>query len=120
VARPPARRRRRAGGVAAGALATASVAADLPPLLQWSVALVGGGTVAGAVQGATSLVRVASSATTGGVANPLVATGEWVAAAATAVLAILVPALALLALGVLLFAIYRFARRAFRRRAPAA
>lgn len=101
--------------VAAGALASASVLTDLPPLLQWSVALVGGGTAAGVVQGATSLVRLGSSATTGGLANPVVATGEWVAAATTAVLAILVPVVALLALGALLFAITRFARRALRR-----
>jgi hypothetical protein len=101
--------------VAAGALASASVLTDLPPLLQWSVALVGGGTAAGVVQGATSLLRLGSSATTGGLGNPVVATGEWVAAATTAVLAILVPALALLVLGALLFAITRFARRALRR-----
>jgi hypothetical protein len=101
--------------VAAGALASASVLTDLPPLLQWSVALVGGGTAAGVVQGATSLLRLGSSATTGGLGNPVVATGEWVAAATTAVLAILVPALALLVLGALLFAITRFARRVLRR-----
>jgi len=104
--------------VAAGALASASVLTDLPPLLQWSVALVGGGTAAGIVSGATSLLRLGSTATTGGAGNPLVATAEWMAAAVVAVLAILVPVLALLLLGAIVFGIYRLARRAFRRREP--
>lgn len=105
--------------VVAGALASASVLTELPPLLQWSVALIGGGTAAGIVSGATSLLRLGSTATTGGLGNPIVATLEWMLAAVTAVLAILVPALALVLLGLLLFGISRLARRALRRR-PAA
>jgi hypothetical protein len=106
--------------IAAGALASASVLSELPPLLQWSVALVGGGTAAGIVKGATSLLRLGSTATTGGVGNPALATAEWVMAGVVAVLAILVPLLALLLLGALVFGSYRLARRAFGRRAPAA
>jgi hypothetical protein len=106
--------------IAAGALASASVLTELPPLLQWSVALVGGGTAAGIVKGATSLLRLGSTAATGGVGNPLVATAEWVVAAIVAVLAILVPLLALLLLGAIVFGIYRLARRAIRRREPVA
>lgn len=105
--------------VAAGALASASVLTELPPLLQWSVALVGGGTAAGIVKGATSLLRLGSTATTGGVGNPAVATAEWLVAAIVAVLAILVPVLALGLLGAIVFGIYRLARRAFRRGEPA-
>jgi hypothetical protein len=105
--------------VAAGALASASVLTELPPLLQWTVALVGGGTAAGIVKGATSLVRLGSTATTGGIGNPAVATVEWATAAVVAALAILVPLLALLSIGAIVFAIYRLARRAFQRREPA-
>jgi hypothetical protein len=105
--------------VAAGALASASVLTDLPPLLQWSVALVGGGTAAGIVSGATSLLRLGSTASTGGAGNPVVATAEWLAAAVLAVLAIVVPVLALLVLGALVVAIHRLVRRAFRRRETA-
>jgi uncharacterized protein DUF4126 len=105
--------------VLAGALASASVLTDLPPLLQWSVAIVGGGTAAGVVKGATSLLRLGSTATTGGLGNPLVATAEWVVAGAVATLAIAVPVLALLLLGAILFGIYRLARRAFRGSRPA-
>jgi hypothetical protein len=92
------------------------VLTELPPLLQWSVALVGGGTAAGIVKGATSLLRFGSTATTGGLANPAVATAEGAAAGVVSLLAILVPVLALLLLGAILFGIYRLARRAFRLR----
>jgi hypothetical protein len=95
------------------------VLTDLPPLLQWSVALVGGGTAAGIVQGATSLLRLGSTATTGGLGNPVVATMEWMAAGLVAVLAIALPALALLLLGAIVLGITRLARRAFRRQEPA-
>jgi hypothetical protein len=105
--------------VAAGALATASVLTELPPLLQWSVALVGGGTAAGIVKGATSLLRLGSTATTGGLGNPAVATAELAVAGTGAALAGLVPLLALLLVGAIVFAIYRLARRALQRRAPA-
>lgn len=104
--------------IAAGAVASASVLTDLPPILQWSVALVGGGTAAGIVQGATSLLRLGSTATTGGLGNPAVATAEWVAAGLVAILAIALPMLALLLLGAIVFGIYRLARRAFRLQAP--
>ena len=93
---------------------------ELPPLLQWSVALVGGGTAAGIVQGATSLLRLGSTATTGGLGNPVVATFEWMTAVLVAVLAIALPVLALLLLGAIVLGIYRLARRAFlKREAPA-
>ena len=106
--------------VLAGVIASASVITDLPPLLQWSVALVGGGTAAGIVQGATSLLRLGSTASTGGLGNPVVATMETAASGIMAVLAIALPVLALLLLGAVVFAIYRLARRAFQRREAAA
>lgn len=97
--------------IAAGSVASASVLTDLPPLLQWSVALVGGGTTAGIVKGSTSLLRLGSTTTTGGLGNPLVATIEWVGSAVTSLLAILLPVLALVGIGIGLFVIYRLARR---------
>lgn len=77
--------------VIAGTLASAATIVDLPPVVTWGIALIGGGGAAGLLQGATSLLRLKSTATTGGVANPIVATGELVGAAVTSALAILVP-----------------------------
>ena len=79
----------------AGVVASASVVTDLPPLLRWSVVLIGGGLAAGTVQGMTVLVRLKSGLTTGGIANPLVASGELAGAVVTSVLALTIPLVAL-------------------------
>ncbi|MFN8178354.1 MAG: DUF4126 domain-containing protein [bacterium] len=83
--------------IAAGILATASVVTDLPPLLKWSLAVIGGGGAAGILHGTTAAARAASTLTTGGAANFLLATVELAGAVVTSVLAILLPLVALLA-----------------------
>ncbi len=79
--------------VIAGVLASAAAITDLPPVLAWGIALIGGGGAAGLLHGATSLLRLKSTALTGGVANPVVSTGEFFAALITSLLALLVPVL---------------------------
>ena len=63
----------------------------MDPLWRWTLAVIAGGGLAGAVQGSTVLVRAASTATTGGLANPVVATGELASAVAVTSFALLVP-----------------------------
>jgi hypothetical protein len=82
--------------VVAGTIATASVVGDMSPLLKWTLALIAGGGTAGVIQAATVLVRGGSTASTGGVANWLVATGEWIASVCATALSILMPLLAVL------------------------
>jgi hypothetical protein len=92
--------------VVAGIAATASVVTDLPPLLQWTVAVIAGGGAAGLLHGATAAARAASTLATGGGANFLLATAELAGALVTSVLAILLPFVALaavVALGAWLF-----------------
>jgi len=79
--------------VVAGVLASAAVMTDLPPVLTWGIALIGGGGAAGLLHGATSLLRLKSTALTGGAANPVVSTGELIGALVTSALALLVPVL---------------------------
>ena len=79
--------------VVAGVLASAASITDLPPVLMWGIALIGGGGAAGLLHGATSLLRLKSTAVTGGVANPVVSTGELVGAVVTSAMAVLVPAI---------------------------
>jgi hypothetical protein len=100
----------------AGALAAVAVLGDLPPWLRWSVGLIAGGSLAGLAQGGSVLLRLKSLALTGGLANPVVATVEWVGAVGLAVVAVMVP-LAALALVVALVAFAaRLGRLAFARR----
>ncbi|MFI5209567.1 MAG: DUF4126 domain-containing protein [Gemmatimonadales bacterium] len=95
----------------AGVLAAASVTGDLPPLVRWFVAIVAGGGSAGLVQGATTLLRLKSTALTGGLANPLVATLELLGATLTALLALFMPLACLLTLVLVCAAAFRASHR---------
>ena len=81
----------------AGVIATAAVTPELSPLLRWTLAIIAGGGMAGLVQAGTAMLRLKSSAFTGGVGNPLLATTELMGALALSGLALLVPLLALAA-----------------------
>ena len=90
--------------IVAGTVVTASAVADMSPFLKWTLAVIAGGGAAGLVQGVTVMTRAASGATTGGLANPLVATLELAGATITSALAVLAPVFAvILIIGVLVF-----------------
>lgn len=76
-----------------GVVMTASLLTDVPPLVRWSVALIGGGGTAGVVQGATVLARLKSTALTGGLGNPILATIEAAGSVVASIAAIVLPAL---------------------------
>lgn len=81
--------------VAAGILVSASaMTGDVSPFLKWTLAILAGGGTAAIFQGATTAARHISSFTTGGLANPILATAESGGAAILAVLAIVLPAIA--------------------------
>jgi hypothetical protein len=86
--------------VVAGTVVTASMVTGMSPYLQWTLAAIAGGGAAGLVQGATVLTRAASTATTGGLGNFLVATGEWVLSLVMSFLLLVVPVVAILVLAV--------------------
>ena len=56
--------------VLAGIIASASLLTDLPPWLQYTIAVIGAGGTAGVVHASTSLLRLKSSAVTAGFGNP--------------------------------------------------
>lgn len=60
----------------AGTIVTASVIPQGDPFLQWTVALIAGGGAAGTIQSFAGIARLISTATTGGLANFLLATTE--------------------------------------------
>ena len=67
----------------------------MSPFLKGTLAFIGGGGIAGFVQGTTVLLRAKSSVSTGGIGNPLFSTLELAGSITTALLAILVPTLCL-------------------------
>lgn len=81
--------------VVAGLLAMAAIAIDMPPVLKWSVAVIAGGGVAGVVQGSTIVARALSTIHLPGPGNFIVATLEWLGAAGTTLVALLIPFAAL-------------------------
>lgn len=100
--------------VVAGTLLTASFITDMSPWLRWTVAVVAGGGVSGAVQVSTVLLRGASTGTTGGFGNFVVSTFEAVSAVGLSVTALAVP---LLAIGFLILVLLAAAVFLMRRRA---
>ena len=79
--------------VLAGALVSVALMADVDPFYKWALGVIAGGGMAGLVQGSTVLARGASTTTTGGLANPFLATAELVGAVVLSVLAIVLPVL---------------------------
>jgi hypothetical protein len=80
--------------VVAGVIVVAACVTDMSPYLKWTLAVIAGGGAAGAVQALTVTGRGASTATTGGTANPVVSTVEAGSAAALSTVSVLVPVLA--------------------------
>jgi len=108
--------------VIAGTVCTAAAVSDMSPLMTWSTAFIVGGGSAATIQGITTVVRGASSATTGGLANPVVSTGETISSTVLAVLAIVIPIVAFLIVVTLVFFAVRIFirwRRKRQRRAAA-
>ncbi len=100
----------------AGAIVSAAVMADVPPLVRWPAAIIAGGGAAGVTQSVTALLRAKSSALTGGLGNPLIATAELAGAVLLSVLAIAAPFIALAAALVIAGRLLHAARRRAARR----
>jgi uncharacterized protein DUF4126 len=98
--------------VIAGALVSAAVIVDLPPLVKWVTAIIAGGGAAALTQSATALLRVKSTAVTAGFGNPVVASAELGSSLVISLLALAVPLLALGAVIVLVLLVFRRMRRA--------
>ncbi|MDB5242666.1 MAG: hypothetical protein JWP57_3291 [Spirosoma sp.] len=98
--------------IAAGTLLSTSFLHIDSPVIQWGLGLMLGGGSAGIVQAGTSLLRLGSTATTGGLGNPVVATGENIASFGFSILTVLLPLVAILVVGVVvIFIISQLARK---------
>lgn len=92
----------------AGTLMTASTLGDASPLLKWSFALIAGGGVSSLVHFGSSAVRAAVGVPTGGLANPLVSSGEGIGAIAMTLLALFLAPVAFI---IVLWMLYRISKR---------
>jgi hypothetical protein len=100
---------------AAGIAVSATVMADLPPMLKWTLAIIAGGGAATMTQSATTLLRGHSTIFTGGLGNHVIATGEIAGAVGLSLLAIALPWVALACALAFIYIAWRMWRK-FRRR----
>lgn len=95
----------------AGTAVMVSTVADLDPVVTWSLAIIAGGGTATAIKGAGATSRLASSATTGGLANPVVSTLETGTAMVVTTASIFAPFIAAILVIIILFIIFRIYRK---------
>ncbi len=95
----------------AGTAVMVSTVANLDPVVTWSLAIIAGGGTATAIKGASATSRLASTATTGGLGNPIISTVETGTALVVTTAAIFAPMLAAVLVIVILFVIFRIYRK---------
>jgi hypothetical protein len=95
----------------AGTAVMVSTVANLDPVVTWSLAIIAGGGTATAIKGANAAGRMASTTTTGGVANPIVSTLETGTAVAVSTASILAPPIAAILVIIILVVIFRIYRK---------
>ena len=80
----------------AGTAVVVATASEMDPVVTWSLAIIAGGGTATAIKGTTSAARLTSTATTGGLANPVVSTVETATASVMSVISIFIAPLAII------------------------
>jgi len=101
----------------AGTAVMVSTVADLSPVVTWSLAIIAGGGTAAAIKGTSGATRLTSTATTGGIANPIVSTVETGASLIMSALAIFIPVLAVIGVALILLFIFWIYRKIRSRKA---
>ena len=91
----------------AGTVAMMSTVVDLSPEVTWALAIIAGAGTASAVSGSAGAVRLASTATTGGLANPVVTTVETGTAVTMSLASIFSPILAIVLVLIILFVLFK-------------
>jgi hypothetical protein len=91
----------------AGTAVMLSTMADVDPVVTWSLAIIAGGGTATAIKASTSTTRLASTATTGGIANPIVATVESGTSIVLTLVAFVAPVLAIVLVLIVLWLLFK-------------
>ena len=97
--------------VVAGTLSTMAVSSgEMSQFATWAAALIVGGGTAGVVQMSTVAARGVSTATTGGLGNFVIATGEWISAIFLSIMAMILPVFVAIAVMILFVIAVRWIR----------
>ncbi|MCL6294811.1 DUF4126 domain-containing protein [Jejuia spongiicola] len=95
----------------AGTAVMMSTVADLSPVVTWSLAIIAGGGTAAAIAGTSSTTRLASTATTGGLGNPIVSSLETGTSVVMSLVSIFLPVIAIILVAIILFIIFRLYKK---------
>ncbi len=95
----------------AGTAVVVSTAANLDPVVTWSLAIIAGGGTATAIKGSSAATRATSTTTTAGLANPIVSTVETGSATALSIAAIFLPILAIVLVVLILVGVFFFFKK---------
>ena len=95
----------------AGTIVSAAVMTDLPPMAKWTAAVIAGGGTASLTQAVTTILRAKSTVVTGGLGNPVIATGELGGSVLLSLLALAAPLVAVAVVILLLWLAFRLIRR---------
>ncbi len=91
----------------AGTAVMVATISDLDPVFTWALAIIAGGGTAAAIKGNASALRLTSTATTGGVANPIVSTIETGGSTVMSIASIFFPIIAFILVILLFFVIFK-------------
>lgn len=95
----------------AGTAVMISTVADLSPVITWALAIIAGGGTAAAVAGSSGVTRLASTATTGGLGNPIVSTIETGSSIIMTIVSLFIPALAFIFVLIILYIVFRIYKK---------
>lgn len=95
----------------AGSLLFAAQFTEVNDWTQWSLALIAGGGTAATISSALAGTRAASSGTTAGLGNPLIATVETIGSTLMSILAIFLPVLAIIIVLFVFYLIYKYGKK---------
>lgn len=91
----------------AGTAVMVSTVADLSPVFTWALAIIAGAGTAAVVAGSSGAARLTSTASTGGIANPLVGLFETATSIVVSTLSIFLPILAIILIFIILYLILK-------------
>ncbi len=104
----------------AGTAVMVATVGDMNPVITWALAIIAGGGTAVAIKGNASALRLTSTATTGGIANPVVATVETGTATVMSLASVFIPIVAFVLVIFIFYLIYKFYKKLRKRTPPPA
>jgi len=99
----------------AGTAVMVSTVANLSPTITWALAIIAGGGTAATVKSTMSASRLTSTATTGGLGNPVIATAETGTATVMSAMSIFIAPLAIIFVLLLFFGLRKVYKKLFTR-----